>query len=191
MMVMTGTHRRPCALVAVLVTTLVAPQAQADPTGPLTALVDAAAQRLQVAEPVAAFKWNAHGPIEDPGRVQQELDRLDADATAEHIDPGYVTRIFADQINATEGIEYSRFAEWKLNPAAAPGAAGDLSASRSTIDGLNRAMLSQIVVNWDLLHSPACGPQVDAARADVIRARQLDGLYQRALSSATGSYCQS
>ena len=101
---------------------------------PLTALVDAAAQRLQVAEPVAALKWHAHGAIEDPARVQQELAKLGAEATAEHVDPDYVTRVFGDQIDATEAIEYSRFAELEAEPDGAPAAAPDLSASRSAID---------------------------------------------------------
>jgi chorismate mutase len=173
----------------VLVTTLAAPQSRGDSGGSLTELVDAAAQRLQIAEPVAAFKWNSHGAIEDPGRVQQELARLGADASREHIDPNFVTRVFGDQIDATEAIEYGRFADWKLNPSDVPAGSPDLSASRSTIDGLNQTMLTQLVVNWDLLHSPACPAQLDAARSAVIRARQLDSLYQRALSLATQSYC--
>ncbi len=65
-------------------------------TGALTELVDAAAQRLQVAEAVAAYKWNAHAAIEDPDRVQQQLAKLSADAVGEHIDPNYVTRVFGD-----------------------------------------------------------------------------------------------
>ncbi len=175
---------------AVLLAALLVTQARADPTSPLTELVDAAAQPLEVAEPVAAFKWHAHGAIEDPARVQQELAKLGAAATAEHIDPSYVTRVFGDQIDATEAIEYSRFAEWKLDPHGVAAAPPDLSASRSAIDELNQTMLTQIVANWDLLHSPACAPQLDAARSDVIRVRQLDGFYQRALSLATQSYCQ-
>ena len=163
--------------------------ARADSLSPLTELVDAAAQRLQPAEPVAAFKWTAHGAIEAPGRVQQELAKLGADASAKHIDPDYVARVFGDQINATEAIEYSRFADWKLNPASAPATSPDLSASRSTIDALNQTMLTHIALNEDLLHSPACAVQLDAARGDVIRARQLDSLYRGALSLATNSYC--
>jgi chorismate mutase len=158
----------------------------------LTGLVDAA-RRLAIAEPVATFKWSSHGSVADPGRVRQELSKLGAlnnPATARHIDPGYVTRVFGDQINATEAIEYSRFADWKLNPSGVPAAPPDLSASRSTVDGLNQTMLTRIVADWDLLHSPACAERLDAARNDVIRARELDGLYQRALSSATQSYCQ-
>jgi chorismate mutase len=167
-------------------------QARADDAGPLTALVDAAAQRLQLADPVAAFKWGTHGDIEDPGRVQHELAKLNTDAAAKHLDPGYpdyVARVFADQINATESIEYRRFADWKLNPAEVPGAPPDLSESRSAIDALNQAMLTQIALNWDLLRSPACVAQLDAARAAVVRSRQLDGLYQDALLFATHSYC--
>ncbi|WP_082978563.1 chorismate mutase [Mycobacterium sp. 1081908.1] len=167
-----------------------APVARGDAAGPLTGLVDAAAQRLQVAEPVAAFKWNTRGAIEDPVRVQQELAKLGAEASAAHVDRNYVTRVFGDQINATEAIEYSRFADWKLNPADAPAAAPDLSESRSTIDGLNHTMLTQIVAGWEVLHSPGCATDLDAARGDVVRARRLDGLYQQALSRATQSYCQ-
>jgi chorismate mutase len=175
--------------VVVLVVLLAAPQARADSTNPLSELVDAAAARLQVADPVAAFKWRTRGLIEDPGRVEQELAALRADATAKRIDAEYVARVFADQIDATEGIEYSRFADWKFNPPAAPTGAPDLSASRATIDGLNQTMLTQIALNWDLLRSPGCVGALDAARADVVVARGLDDLYRSALFSATRSYC--
>lgn len=169
---------------------LLASPARSDPTSPLDELVDAAGRRLQIADPVAAYKWTTHGAIEDQTRVQQELANMAAEASARQIDPDYVTRIFGDQINATEGIEYSRFADWKLDPAAAPTGAPDLSASRSAIDDLNHVMLSELVARWDLLHSPACPAQLDLARREVVGARRLDGLYQRALTLATQTYCQ-
>jgi chorismate mutase len=109
-----------------LLVAVLAPQARADSTSPLAELADAAAERLQVAEPVAAAKWTTHGAIED-----------------------------------------SRFADWKLNPSHVPAGSPDLSASRSAIDALNQTMRTQIVANWDLLHSPACAAQVDAARSGV------------------------
>ncbi len=182
------------AILATLAAITVAPHARADSGGPLTELVDAAAQRLQVAEPVAAVKWKTHGAIEDPGRVQEEMDELNAAAQrldgAAHIDPGYVTRVFGDQISATEAVEYGRFADWKLNPATAPAAPPDLSALRSTIDGLNQTMLAQIAADWGVLHSSECAARLDAARDEVAVTRRLDGLYQRALVAATRSYCQ-
>lgn len=169
---------------------LVATAARADSVSPLTELVDAAAQRLQVAEPVAASKWNTHSAIEDPARVQQELAKMGAEASARHVDAEYVTRVFRDQINATEALEYSRFADWKLDGDAGPREPTDLSVSRSAIDGLNQTMLNHFVTSWDLLHSPECPAQVDIARSSVISARRLNGLYQRALALATQSYCQ-
>ena len=174
---------------AILLGALSTTPARADSTSALIELVDAAGQRLQIAEPVAAFKWNTHGALEDPGRVQQEVSTLSAEAASKHVDPDYVTRAFGDQISATEAIEYQRFADWKLNPSGAPAGPPDLAASRSAIDGLNQTMLTQIAANWDLLRSPQCPGQLDAARHDVVQARHLDSLYQRALSTATQSYC--
>ncbi|OBG67571.1 chorismate mutase [Mycobacterium sp. E3298] len=168
----------------------VASPAAADDADALTELVDAAAQRLQIAEPVAAVKWQTHGPIEDPDRIQQELAKLATQASARQVDPDYVTKVFGDQINATEGIEYRRFADWKLDPAGAPTQSADLAASRSAIDDLNQTMLNQIVADWDLLHSAACPAQLDLARDGVVRTRRLDAIYQRALALATRSYCQ-
>lgn len=178
-----------CGLAVVSLAMLVAP-ARADTASPLTPLVDAAAQRLQIADAVAAYKWHQRGAIEDPARVRQELTRLGDEAAAQHVDRDYVARVFGDQISATEAIEYGRFADWKLNPASAPTDAPDLSSSRSAIDALNQTMLTQLTDNWGLLHSPECGAQLDAARSGAIQERALDDLYQRALSSATRSYCQ-
>ncbi|KQH78159.1 chorismate mutase [Mycobacterium gordonae] len=167
-----------------------APQSRAEGSGPLTALVDALAERLAIAEPVAAYKWGAHAAIEDPVRVQQELVTLREDAASAQVDPDYVARVFSDQIAATEAIEYSRFADWKLAPAAVPPAPADLAASRAAIDALNTKILSHISLNWGLLNSPACPGLLRNARSEVTRLRGLDNLYQRALTAATAAYCQ-
>jgi chorismate mutase len=163
--------------------------AQADDGGPLTALVDAAAERLRTAEPVAANKWNTKGPIEDPARVEQVLTAVATDASARGVDPQRVRRIFADQIAATEAIEYSRFAQWKLDPAAAPTTAPDLASSRQVIDGLNRTMVEQMAAQWPVLQSPACLDRVRDATDRVANARELDALYRQALWFVTRSYC--
>ena len=70
-----------------------------------------------------------------------------------------------------------------------PATAPDLSASRSAIDAYNQTMLTQMAADWELLHSPTCGALLAEARSGVSSARQLDALYQQALSSATQSYC--
>lgn len=167
-----------------------APPAAADPgPGPLEPLVDAAAERLTVAEPVAANKWVTKGSVEDPVRAEQVLNAVEADAVARGIDAQRVRRVFADQIAATEGIEYTRFGQWKLDPAAAPAAAPDLASSRGVIDGLNRTIVEQMAANWPVLGSPECTARVADAIGAVSAARALDPLYRQALVFVTRNYC--
>ncbi len=144
---------------------------------------------MQTADPVAASKWLAGGPINDPARVQQVLAAVSSDAQSAGVPTDYVTRVFSDQIDATEAIQYSRFSWWKLDPAAAPVSAPDLSASRQTIDGLNHRMVTEIADEWALLHSPACPATLAAVKAAVALNRGLDMLYVQALDAATRSYC--
>jgi chorismate mutase len=163
--------------------------ARADDTNPLLELVDAATQRLQTADPVAASKWKTGGSIEDPQRVEQVLGAVSIAATGKGVDADYVRRIFTDQIDATEAIEYTRFAQWKLDPGSAPGVAPGLSASRAIIDRLNAEMVEQIAVHWSARHSPDCTRTLEDAKAEIANSRTLDPLYQQALTFSTHSYC--
>jgi chorismate mutase len=163
--------------------------AQAQPELPFYRLVDTAAQRLATADPVAASKWINGGSITDRQRADQVLDSVAANALARAIDPKYVKTVFTDQIAATEGIEYTRFGQWKFDPAVAPNTAPDLSESRTQIDGYNKIMVEEIAVRWDALHSQGCRQDLADAMAAVVGQRQLDELYRQALTSATRSYC--
>jgi chorismate mutase len=163
--------------------------AHAQPPGPLFALVDTAAARLATADPVAAYKWINGGPITDRQRADQVLESVGADAQAHGIDAQYVRRIFTDQIDATEGVEYIRFGQWKFDPATAPTTAPDLGESRSQIDGFNKAMVEEIALQSNWLHGPGCTAQLAQATEAVATARRLDPLYRQALTSATRSYC--
>jgi chorismate mutase len=163
--------------------------AAGEPPGPLYRLVDTVAQRLATADAVAATKWINGGPITDAQRAGQVLDTVGAAAAARGIDEHYVRTVFTDQIAATEGVEYTRFGQWKFDGASAPATAPDLSQSRSQINGFNSTMVEEIALQWDSLHGPNCGQELADATAAVATARQLDGLYRQALSSATRSYC--
>lgn len=163
--------------------------ATAEPGDPLYPLVDAAAERLQTADPVAASKWLTGAAISDPARVGQVLDAVTAQAEPTGLPAGFVTAVFTDQIDATEAIQYSRFSVWKFDPAAAPASAPDLAASRALIDTLNQRMVSQMAGQWALLRSAQCPAELDRARTEVARDRALDPLYQQALTAATRSYC--
>jgi chorismate mutase len=163
--------------------------ADAQPADPLYRLVDTAAQRLATADPVAASKWITGGPITDVQRANQVLDAVTADATAHGVDPQYVRTVFTDQINATEGIEYALFGQWKFDESTAPTAAPDLADSRAAIDGYNKTMVDEIALQWNSLHAPACSAELAGATEAVATDRGLHPLYRQALSSATRSYC--
>lgn len=160
----------------------------AEPSG-LTDLVDAAAARLEIADPVAANKWLTGGPLTDPPRVQQVLNAVTSDAQSQGLSTEFVRQAFTDQINATEGIEYRRFADWKFGTAPTPTTAPDLASSRSLIDGLNRTMVRQFSLQWPTLQSPSCGTDLANAKASVADQRQFDELFRHALDVATQSYC--
>jgi chorismate mutase len=165
-------------------------QSHADEPSPLFTLIDAAAQRLQTADAVAAAKWTTGGSIEDPAREKQVIDAVTAAARARGVDPGFVETAFRDQIAATVAVEYGLFSEWKLDPANAPVRAPDLADSRSAIDALNHTMVTEIAQQWDSLHDPGCLADLEAARDAVVTARDLDPLYRRGLEFATRSYCR-
>ncbi|GAY16932.1 chorismate mutase [Mycobacterium sp. shizuoka-1] len=186
---MTTALARGAAATMTMLAVATAAPAHADSPEPLYALVDAAAQRLQTADPVAGNKWLTGGLITDPARVKQVLAAVSSDAETRGVPTGYVTEAFTNQINATEAIEYARFAGWKFDPASAPTTAPDLSASRTVIDGLNRQMVEQMAAQWPLLSSPGCRPALDAAKGVVAGERQFDDLYRTALDAATRSYC--
>lgn len=176
-------------VIGAIATVIAAPPAHADDQGPLHALVDTAAQRLQTAYPVAAYKWVNGGSIEDPARVAQVLDTVGADAASRGVDPAYVREAFEDQIHATEGVQYLLFGHWKFVPDGAPASAPDLAESRTAIDGFNKTMVAEIATQWGVLHGPGCAVALDEARATVAAERSLDPLYTDALEVATRSYC--
>jgi chorismate mutase len=166
------------------------PHPEADPSSPSMPPVNAAAQRLQTADPEAASKFLTGGRVDDPQREQQVIDTVSADASAQRSDAAYVHDVFRNQIDAMDSLEHSRFAQGKIDPAVAPTAAPDLSASRFDIDQLNHTMVSEIAKQRATLHSSSCRAQLDQAVHAVVTARTLDPLYQPALRYATQPYCR-
>jgi len=155
---------------------------------PLVGLVDLSVQRLLSAEPVAAVKFTAGRVITDQRREREVIDAVADEARAWGIDPDYVRAVFRDQIDATVALEHRRMAEWKRNPAAAPTAVPELSASRAIIDSLNRTLVREIALRWASLHSPTCAIHLANAKSIVIDARRLDQPLRDALDAATQRY---
>jgi chorismate mutase len=166
------------------------PVAQAAGPGPLAKLVDDAAQRLQTADPVAAAKYRTGGAVDDPAREREVIDAVTSAATAHNIDPDYVRDVFRNQIDATDSLEHSRFADWKIDPGAAPSEVPDLASSRDTIDRLNTDMVDDIADQWPALHARTCPADLASATAAAVSKEHLDALYQQALNYAVHGYCR-
>lgn len=159
-------------------------------SGPLTRLIDEAAQRLLTADPVAASKYLTGGAIDDPAREQQVIDSVTASASAKHIDADFVRDAFRNQIDATDSLEHSRFAAWKIDPGSAPKSAPDLSTTRNAINNSNEAIVDDMAAQWNVLQAPTCPADLDDAKAAAIALHHLDPLYQHALDYAVHGYCR-
>jgi chorismate mutase len=155
----------------------------------LDRLVEAGSQRLQTADPIAAFKWINHGNVEDAARAEQVVSSVGELATAHSIDPEFVKKAFRYQISATEAVEYELFAQWKLGERPLPQTAPDLTTSRATIDMLNKRMVDEMATQWRVLHSPSCKSELDNAVENAATANKLDEFHRTALTAATRSYC--
>ncbi|BBY46802.1 secreted chorismate mutase (plasmid) [Mycolicibacterium arabiense] len=164
--------------------------AAADEPSPLARLVTHAAERLQTADPVAASKFHTGGAVDDPAREDAVIDAVTAAATAHQVDAEFVHRVFRDQIDATDSLEHSRFAQWKIDPASVPRDAPDLSSLRNDIDRLNEAMVEDMADAGDALHAASCPSDLAKAEKAAVAAKQLDELYARALHFAVHDYCQ-
>ena len=81
---------------------------------------------------------------------------VSAEAESLSLPSDYVTRVFTDQINATEAIQYSRFSWWKLDPAAAPTSAPDLCRPAGVDRQAEPKDGRRIAGQWPVLHSPDC-----------------------------------
>lgn len=163
--------------------------AAADGFGPLYELVDDAAQRLLTADPVAASKYLTGGAVDDPVREQQVLDSVEGLARANHVDSSFVHEVFRDQISATDSLEHSLFAEWKIDSGSVPKTAPDLTSSRNAINALNQSMVVDLAQQWNALHTAACPADLATAKAAVETQRHLDPTHQRALDYAARHYC--
>jgi chorismate mutase len=156
----------------------------------LYVLVDAAAERLQTAHAVAAWKWVTGGAVEDGDREKQVLDAVTAAAEDRAVDPGFVAQVFRDQIDATVAVEYALFSNWKLHTTPPPRGAPTLSDSRGDLDRLNRTIVEELAAQFVALHTPGCPAILERVRAAVVRDRDLDALFERGLRYATRSYCR-
>ena len=92
-------------------------------------LTDLAAQRVAIADQVAAAKYGTPSPIDDPAREQQIYDSVSAQAPALGLDPADAVRFFRAQIEANKLVQRGWYARWDAHPSEVPTTRPDLARS--------------------------------------------------------------
>ncbi|WP_208720262.1 gamma subclass chorismate mutase AroQ [Amycolatopsis circi] len=112
-----------------------------EPDASLSALV---LRRLAISEQVAAAKFGAGRPVDDPVREQRELARVRGLAREIGLDPDFAASFLEDQIAASKQVQHRLFAHWTEQPGERPEGGPDLSVLRAELDGLTVALLNRL-----------------------------------------------
>lgn len=156
----------------------------------LLALTDVAAQRVQLADTVAAAKWGTDAPIYDPARERTVLDTVATKSTQLGIDPVVSLAVFTDQIEANKAVQYGLYSRWIAHPDQAPTTRPDLAQVRPILDRITDQLLAELKATQQLRAEPSCAVQLTEARDRVERTQNLDPLHEDALARALSSICR-
>ncbi|MGO0999420.1 gamma subclass chorismate mutase AroQ [Lysobacter sp. CA196] len=158
-----------------------------EPVAPaLTRLAELSAQRLLLADTVAASKRHSGKPVEDAARESEQLERLGAQAAAHGLTQAQATAFFKAQMEANKLVQYRLLAE----PAHRPSAAVDLGPVRERLDRLNVELLDALAPAMQEAQSEACVLRSDRAQRLAARHHRLDDLHRTALVRAFGDLCR-
>ncbi|WP_103353294.1 chorismate mutase [Amycolatopsis sp. CA-128772] len=158
-------------------------------TSSLWRLTDLAAQRVAIADQVAAAKYGTPSPIDDPAREQQIYDSVAARAPGLGLAPAAAVRFFRAQIEANKLVQRGLYARWDAHPGQAPTTRPDLARIRPVIDRLNTDLLTELASTTPVRAARTC-PIRRLLTADVVDlSHRFDALHARALAEATSATC--
>jgi chorismate mutase len=152
-------------------------------------LTDLGAQRVRIADRVAAAKYGTPSPIDDPVREQQIYDTVAGQAPTLGLDPADAVRFFRAQIQANKVVQRGLYARWDAHPSEVPTTRPDLGQIRPVIDRLNSGLLTELAATIPARKARSCPAhqRVAAGVADVVH--HFDALHARALGEATSATC--
>ncbi|MCI2421195.1 chorismate mutase [Saccharopolyspora sp. K220] len=178
-------------LVAGAVIAALATPAHAADADPLDPLLRSAAERVATSDQVAAAKWEADQPIDDPAREQQVLDSVARKSVQLGIGPEESKRVFRDQIEASKVVQRTLHAYWATHPDEQPTERPDLGQLRPIIDRLGDEILLELRDTEQLREQPSCGVHLISAFQQTRSDLRLSGLHQAGLARAIPSICTS
>ncbi|WP_151484038.1 chorismate mutase [Streptomyces albicerus] len=160
------------------------------PASALTSLTELFAERLLLADKVAAAKYGTDLPIDDPARERQILDDVAARAAGLGLDPDSVTAVFRDQIEANKLVQRGLYARWDAHPDERPTERPDLAKEvRPALDLITTRLLAALQATAPVRADASCEPRLYAAAALSAYGHRLDVLHLKGLGRALPSVC--
>ncbi|UUU22212.1 chorismate mutase [Streptomyces sp. DSM 40750] len=157
----------------------------------LTVLTDLFAERLLVADKVAAAKYGTATPIDDPVREKAILDDVAARAVGLGLDPEAVVAVFRDQIEANKLVQRGLYARWDAHPEERPTERPDLVKEvRPVLDRITTQLLTALQETESLRAGASCEPRLRAAALRSAFEHRLDRLHGKGLVRALPSVCE-
>ncbi|WP_336605613.1 chorismate mutase [Streptomyces sp. BA2] len=156
----------------------------------LTPLTDLFAERLLIADKVAAAKYGSGRPIDDPAREQKILDDVAARALALGLAPDAAVAVFRDQMEANKLVQRGLYTRWDEHPDERPAQRPDLDKEvRPALDRITTQILTTLVATQDVRNSPSCELRLYGAAARSAYDHKLDVLHLKGLERALPSAC--
>ncbi|KDN77388.1 chorismate mutase [Streptomyces olindensis] len=156
----------------------------------LGTIIELIAQRLLLADKVAAAKYGTDTPIDDPVREAQILDDVRARATGLGLDPDAVAAVFRDQIEANKLVQRGLYARWDAHPDERPTERPDLAKEvRPALDRITTQLLAALAETEQARALPSCGPRLVTAAGWSAFDHRLDVLHVKGLGRALPSVC--
>ncbi|WP_326808522.1 MULTISPECIES: gamma subclass chorismate mutase AroQ [unclassified Streptomyces] len=157
----------------------------------LTPLVGLAAERILLADKVAAAKFGTDTPIEDPEREQQVLDQAKALAIESGLDTRETVEFFRAQIEMSKVVQQGLYELWTEHPELAPKKRPDLATEvRPELDRITGEFIDQLATTENLRGGTLrCRVSLVLAEKSAAHQHDLDRLHERALRGAVEPVC--
>jgi chorismate mutase len=156
----------------------------------LTTLVNDSADRILLADKVAAAKFGTTQPIDDPAREKVVLDAAQTEATTIGADPVLVNAVFKDQIEANKQVQRALYDEWTADPKLAPTTRPDLATEvRPIINKINTALVADVKGATSVRGSFACNWLLAETLVSVDHAKKLSPAHSYSLAYSLRSFC--
>ncbi|MGW7515542.1 chorismate mutase [Streptomyces sp. NPDC054796] len=164
--------------------------AAAPATEGIPAIAGLSAERVRLADKVAAAKWGTDQPIDDPARERQVLADVAERSVGMGIDPAEATAVFRDQIEANKLVQRGLFARWEAHPEERPTERPDLAKEvRPALDRITTGLLERLKETEDARHAPSCAARLVHGSARAALTQRLDTLHGAGLARAVPSVC--